>query len=107
MKIKGATLGKLNRLAGGSRLAKAKGERSSGAGKSAKSSASPQEDVKLSPGARILGSANEAIQDAPDIRMERVTPIREALAAGRYSVANLDVADKILRQVLMEGKRSL
>ncbi|MBF0212307.1 MAG: flagellar biosynthesis anti-sigma factor FlgM [Magnetococcales bacterium] len=71
------------------------------------SAASRADDAEFSSGARTLGLADEAIQAAPDVRVELVEPIREALAGGRYQVSSLEVADKILRQVLMERKKSI
>ncbi|MBF0339567.1 MAG: flagellar biosynthesis anti-sigma factor FlgM [Magnetococcales bacterium] len=65
------------------------------------------DDANFSSGARTMGLAGEAINAAPDVRVELVEPIREALADGRYHVSSLDVADKILRQVLMERKKSI
>lgn len=101
MKVKSIGTGKLERIAGSS-VSRARG------GASSARTASPRkDDVALSSEARIFGSANESAQNAPDVREERIQPIREALQAGRYDVTSLKVADRILRQLLMERKRSL
>lgn len=100
MKIKGVNVNKLDRISGG-RVSRSKSQEGPRAG------SAPRDDVSLSPNARAIGQAKQAVANSPDIRMERVQPIREALAAGRYSVSSLDIADKILRQVLSERKQAV
>ncbi len=67
--------------------------------------------------AAISGSAN-SIQDRtevstaaslahqamsmPDVRMDKVAAIQQAIASGTYQVSPADVADKIVRQMLGE-----
>jgi flagellar biosynthesis anti-sigma factor FlgM len=101
-RIKSVTVGKLGRIA------RQRSTRS-GAGDSATvSSAGRSDDVAaFSSDARLIGKADETVNQAPEIRMELVGPIREALMAGRYHVSSLDVADKILRQVLLDRKKSI
>ncbi|MGN7611759.1 flagellar biosynthesis anti-sigma factor FlgM [Magnetococcales bacterium HHB-1] len=101
MKIKGYNLGKLDRLA---RSQYAKGRSKS---RRRQSGSSLGDDVSVSSEARLIHSASEAAQQAPEMRMERVEPLRDALQSGRYSVDSLDVADKILREVLMERKQAV
>ncbi|MBF0177889.1 MAG: flagellar biosynthesis anti-sigma factor FlgM [Magnetococcales bacterium] len=100
MKIKGLNTAKLERISGG-RVAKGKGR-----GRSSSVGASRRDGVEISDEARLSGMAGEAINGAPDIRAELVEPIKEAVAAGSYSVSSLEVADRILRQVLKERNRS-
>ncbi|MEG3638551.1 flagellar biosynthesis anti-sigma factor FlgM [Magnetococcus sp. PR-3] len=105
MRIKGLGSGKLERITGNNRVG---AESSVGKGRSSKAGSSRgRDDVALSEGARIAGQAGEAVQSSPELRMELVQPIKEALASGTYNVSSLDVADKMLRQVLMERKQSL
>lgn len=99
-RIKSVNVGKLGRVSG-RRPSKAKGSTT------ANISSSRNDDVAFSSDGRIIGKADEVIHNAPGIRMELVGPIREALAGGRYHVSSLDVADKILRQVLMERKKTV
>lgn len=101
MKLKSVGSGKLERITGGSVT------RGRGSAASARPSSAGKDDVALSSEARVYGMANESAQNAPEVREERIQPIREALEAGRYDVASLKVADRILRQLLMERKRSL
>ncbi|MBF0135573.1 MAG: flagellar biosynthesis anti-sigma factor FlgM [Magnetococcus sp. DMHC-1] len=100
MKIKGLNTAKLERISG-SRVAKGKGR-----GRSSSVGTSRQDGVEFSEDARLSSLAGEAINQAPEIRAELVEPIKEALNAGRYSVSSLEVADRILRQVLKERNRS-
>ena len=100
-RIKSVTVGKLGRIAG-QRAPKTEADSASTV-----PSALRSDDVAISSDARVVGRADEVVAQAPDVRMELVGPIREALMAGRYQVSSLDVADKILRQVLMDRKKSL
>jgi negative regulator of flagellin synthesis FlgM len=36
-----------------------------------------------------------------DVRMDKITPLQQAIAAGTYSVSASDVADKIISSLLM------
>ncbi|MEO5340175.1 MAG: flagellar biosynthesis anti-sigma factor FlgM [Magnetococcus sp. MYC-9] len=99
-RIKSVTVGKLGRIAG-QRAPRAESDATQSA-----SDVPRGDDVVFSSDARVIGKADEAVGRAPDVRMELVAPIREALMAGKYRVSSLDVADKILRQVLMERKKS-
>ncbi|MBF0194420.1 MAG: flagellar biosynthesis anti-sigma factor FlgM [Magnetococcales bacterium] len=101
-RIKNRDVNRLNRISG-TRVSKAKGQ--GGAGKTSK--AQRQDDVSVSSLSRSIGMAGEAVNSAPDIRSELISPIQEALANGNYKVSNLDIADKILRQVLMERNKAI
>jgi negative regulator of flagellin synthesis FlgM len=101
-RIKNVDVGRLSRISG-ARMSKAKG---AGPSKSAPKSGR-QDDVNVSPLSRTIGLAGDAAQAAPDVRSELIAPIREALANGKYEVSSLDIADKILRQVLMERKKAV
>ena len=101
-RIKNRDVGRLNRISG-SRVSKSNGK--APAASTAKSKR--QDDVEVSSLSRTIGMADEAAQAAPDVRLELVAPIREALANGTYEVSKLDVADSILRRVLMERKKAI
>lgn len=110
MKVKGVGSGKLDRITGRSVANKAGSASSSGAASAgAKTGGSrvPKDDVALSSAGRVVAMASEAVHDAPDARSDRIQPIKDSIAAGRYDVASLRVADKILRQVLRDGRRNL
>ena len=55
--------------------------------------------------ATLSTAASAAAQAAPDsdVRMDKVTAVRQALAAGTYNVPALDVADKMISQMLGKG----
>ncbi len=40
---------------------------------------------------------------APDVRMEKIAPLQQAIAAGTYSVSSADVAEKIMGSLLGRG----
>lgn len=102
MKVKSVNVGKLDRIVGGSMM---RAPRSTEVGAA---SSSPHGDTaSISSGARIIGLAGEAVRNAPEMRMERVQPIKDALESGRYDISSLDVADMILRRVLTGGKQFL
>ena len=99
-RIKGRNVDQLGRVPGKGKPARS-GPRASG------SQSSRSDGVHFSSDARTISRADEVIGGAPDVRMDLVEPIREALAGGRYNVSSIDVADKILRQVLMDRKRAV
>jgi flagellar biosynthesis anti-sigma factor FlgM len=55
--------------------------------------------------ATLSTAASAAAQAAPDsdVRMEKVTEIQQALAAGTYNVPASAVADKMMSQMLGKG----
>ena len=101
-RVKSVAVGKL------SRVSRQRASKAKSAGTSSNLSPVARSDgVMFSSDARTIGRADEAISRAPEVRVELLEPIREAVASGRYHVSSLDVADKILRQVLMDRKQSL
>ena len=54
------------------------------------------DSVELSARARELQRARQAVEDAPDVRADRVAEIRQRLAAGTYDVSPEDLARKLL-----------
>jgi flagellar biosynthesis anti-sigma factor FlgM len=76
---------------------KAQGNKSVSAAAPAPNSAADQ--------ATLSTAASAAARAAPDsdVRMEKVTAIQQALAAGTYNVPALDVADKMISQMLGKG----
>jgi flagellar biosynthesis anti-sigma factor FlgM len=55
--------------------------------------------VEISPNARPLDEFLRAAQSAPDVRMERVTALRQQIEAGVYRVEGRAVAEKLLAHV--------
>jgi flagellar biosynthesis anti-sigma factor FlgM len=52
--------------------------------------------VTLSDQARSIATATKVVIDAPDVRDDRVTALKAAIAAGTYSVDSRNLASKIL-----------
>ncbi|MDR0671487.1 MAG: flagellar biosynthesis anti-sigma factor FlgM [Oscillospiraceae bacterium] len=52
--------------------------------------------VEISRNARPLGEFLRAAQSAPDVRMEKVTVLRQQIEAGTYRVEGRAVAEKLL-----------
>jgi flagellar biosynthesis anti-sigma factor FlgM len=51
--------------------------------------------VTISDSARAMVAANKAVADAPDVREDRVSALKAALAAGTYSVDSRQLASKL------------
>jgi len=54
-----------------------------------------KDTVKLSGNAERVARMNEALQQIPDIRMERVQELKKQVAAGEYDVSARAVAEKM------------
>lgn len=103
MKIKSGGMG----VQGYDRLGTGKKPGAPQAGKSEKSAGMPKDDVALSMEAKMIAQAGDLIKTSPDIRVDKVEPLKASIAEGRYNVDSLNTADKILREVLMEQKQTL
>ncbi len=60
------------------------------------------EQVALSAEAKQLQQALEIVQNTPDIRTDKVNRIRTEIAAGRFKVDNKAVAEKILKELIVD-----
>ena len=60
------------------------------------------EKVELSERASYLNKIREIVQKTPDIREEKVTLLREKIAAGSYNVSSQVIAGKMLNESLVE-----
>lgn len=61
------------------------------------------DSVSLSPQARWLQAAREALADLPEIREERVAAIRAQIEAGAYEVDGEKIADKMIAEGLLNA----
>lgn len=52
--------------------------------------------VSLSPESRLFGALREAVDAAPDVRLDRVAELRQRLLAGTYRVPAEQIAEAIL-----------
>ncbi|MBW1839629.1 MAG: flagellar biosynthesis anti-sigma factor FlgM [Deltaproteobacteria bacterium] len=60
------------------------------------------EKVELSGRASYLNKIREIVQKTPDVREEKVTLLREKIAAGSYNVSGQEIAGKMLNESLVE-----
>jgi flagellar biosynthesis anti-sigma factor FlgM len=68
-------------------------------GKTNRHHQAPQADtVTLSDGARALSAAREAVQNAPDVREQKVAEIKQRIGDGTYQVPSSVLARKMLDQ---------
>jgi len=55
--------------------------------------------VTLSDTARSIMAAKKAVSDAPDVREDRVSALKSAIAAGTYSVDSRRLASKLINHL--------
>jgi negative regulator of flagellin synthesis FlgM len=68
------------------------------------SSTNGTEQIAISSKAKDIQKANEAVNAAPDIRIEKVDQIKDQIKNGSYSVSNEQLAEKILKNIITESK---
>ena len=61
-----------------------------------------EERVELSKKASDLNKISNIIQNTPDVRKEKVALLREKIASGSYNISGQEIADKMLREFLLE-----
>ena len=61
-----------------------------------------EERVELSRKASYINRIRDIVRKTPDIRGERVALLREKIASGNYNVSGQEIADKMLREHLLE-----
>jgi len=61
-----------------------------------------EERVELSRKASDINRIRDIVRKTPDIRGERVALLREKIASGNYNVSGQEIADKMLREHLLE-----
>lgn len=59
-------------------------------------SVSRRDAYEISQSAKDYQVAKKAVAEAPDIREDKVTQLKEALASGSYNVSAQEVAEKIV-----------
>lgn len=60
------------------------------------------DEVTISADSAIRQRAVQAAKETPDVREEKVSDIREALAAGTYKVSEREVAEKMIFRALID-----
>lgn len=61
------------------------------------------DQITLSGGAEEMSRLTAAVNDLPDVRSEKVETIRNALESGTYSVRGEQVAEKLLKEVIVDA----
>ncbi len=61
-----------------------------------------EEKVELSRKANDLNRIREILRKTPDIREGKIAILREKIASGKYNVSGQEIADKMLREHLLE-----
>jgi negative regulator of flagellin synthesis FlgM len=61
-----------------------------------------EERVSLSQKARDINKIREIVEKTPDVRADKVALLRKKIADGDYAVKGKDIADKMLREFLLE-----
>ncbi len=67
-----------------------------------KNSSLSRERVEFSGKASDLNKIREIVRKTPDIRTEKVELLREKIASGSYNVSSQEIADKMIREYLLE-----
>ena len=61
------------------------------------------EHIAISSKAKDIQKATEAVNAAPDIRIEKVDRIKEQITNGSYNVSSEKLAEKILENIISES----
>jgi len=61
-----------------------------------------EEKVEISKKASDLNKMRNIIQKTPEVREEKVALLREKIASGGYKVSGQEIADKMLKEFLLE-----
>jgi len=70
--------------------------------KSTESQSAGTDSIFVSQQARLMHKAAEVISETPDVRQEKVDPLREAVTQGTYAPNSIKVANGLLANMLME-----
>ncbi|MBT3515515.1 MAG: flagellar biosynthesis anti-sigma factor FlgM [Nitrospina sp.] len=62
------------------------------------------EHIALSSKAKDIQKSHEAVKNSSDIRVDRVDRIKAAIADGSFHVDSKDLAEKILKDMILEAK---
>jgi len=69
------------------------------------SPASVSDRVEISPQSRDMKKIHELLAATPEIRTEKVTALRKAIAEGTYKVKSEDIAEKMIQEFILELNR--
>jgi len=68
------------------------------------SATSGSEQIAISSKAKDIQKATEAVNAAPDIRIEKVDRIKAEIESGSYRVSSEKLAEKVLENIITESK---
>ena len=68
------------------------------------SSTGGAEHIAISSKAKDIQKATEAVNMAPDIRIEKVDQIKDQIKNGSYRVSSEQLAEKVLANIITESK---
>ena len=68
------------------------------------SATSGTEQIAISSKAKDIQRITEAVNEAPEIRIEKVGRIKNEIAKVNYKIPTEDLADKILENIITESK---
>ena len=84
---------------------KVTGEKTAKAGVSGSPSGTQgSEHIALSSKAKDIQKSHEAVKNSSDIRVDKVDRIKAAIAEGSFHVDSHELAEKILKDVIVESK---
>lgn len=63
-----------------------------------------RDEMQVSNEAQVLSKVLHTAKNAPEIRQEKVTELKQAIKQGTYNVSTEDVADKILKGIFFDQK---
>jgi negative regulator of flagellin synthesis FlgM len=61
--------------------------------------------VELSPQSRDMKKIHEILATTPEVRTEKVEPLKKAVAEGTYKVKAKDIADKMVQELVLQFNR--
>lgn len=73
-----------------------KANQAQGAGKTQKAKA--KDEVQISEAGKDFQIAKMALQEAPDVREDKIAAIKSSMEAGTYQVNSSDFADKVIQK---------
>lgn len=71
--------------------------------KGAKVKATQSSRIEFSDNAKILTEAISAVKKSPDVRLDKITEIKDSLAKGSYKVDSVKIADRMLKAHLRDA----
>lgn len=73
-----------------------------GQGRQVENGVNAEEKVSLSPAARDIQRAEQALRELPDVREEKIEELKQRIEAGEYEIKGDRIAEKILSESLMD-----